>query len=72
MVQAQILLAIVGSLIIIVVGENLARAEVPGSEVVDLWLASPGHCANVMHPGHVEMGAAGRDGYWTQVFGRPM
>ena len=54
------------------VGENLARAEMPAAEVVELWLASPGHCANVMHPGHVEMGVAGLDGYWTQVFGRPV
>jgi uncharacterized protein YkwD len=54
------------------VGENLARAQMPAAEVVELWLASPGHCANVMHPGHVEMGVAGLDGYWTQVFGRPM
>jgi uncharacterized protein YkwD len=54
------------------VGENIARAGLSGPEVVELWLASPGHCANVMHPGYVEMGVAGLDGYWTQVFGRPM
>jgi uncharacterized protein YkwD len=53
------------------VGENLAHAYRPASEVVDLWLMSPGHCANVMHPGYVEMGVAEREGYWTQVLGRP-
>jgi len=54
------------------VGENLALANRPAREVVDMWLASAGHCANVMHPGYVEMGVAAREGYWTQVFGRPL
>jgi uncharacterized protein YkwD len=53
------------------VGENLAHAQRSAPEVVALWLASPGHCANVMHPSYVEMGVAERGGYWTQVMGRP-
>ncbi len=52
------------------VGENLARANRTAEEVVDLWLASPGHCANLMHPSFTEMGVNEQDGYWTQVFGR--
>ncbi len=52
------------------VGENLARAWRSPEEVGDLWLASPGHCANLMHPGFTEMGVYEQDGYWTQVFGR--
>ena len=53
------------------VGENLAHAPRPAHEVVALWLASPGHCANLRHPSYVEMGVAERGGYWTQVMGRP-
>lgn len=53
------------------VGENLAHAYRPANEVVQLWLDSPGHCANLMHPGYSEMGVSEHDGYWTQVFGRP-
>ena len=52
------------------VGENLARTWRSGGEVVGLWLASPGHCANLMHPSFTEMGVYEQDGYWTQVFGR--
>jgi uncharacterized protein YkwD len=53
------------------VGENLARANRTAPEVVQLWLDSPAHCANLMHPGFSEMGVYEQDGYWTQVFGRP-
>ena len=59
------------------VGENLAYAT-PGHfspvSVVEAWLGSPGHCANLMHSGFREFGAAKVSGdleYWTQVFGTP-
>jgi len=52
------------------VGENLAHANRSAEEVVNLWLASPGHCANLMHPSFTEIGINEQDGYWTQVFGR--
>ncbi|CAM3602704.1 hypothetical protein ISCU110981_09840 [Isoptericola cucumis] len=32
-------------------GENLARSERPPQEVVDAWLASPGHASNVRDQG---------------------
>ena len=42
------------------------------------WLASPGHCSNIMNPDFTEMGAAyaidkssAAGSYWTQVFGTP-
>jgi len=58
------------------VGENIAAAlEVPG-KVVDGWLASPGHCANLMNPQFGELGAAyaidpqsDAGIYWTAMFG---
>lgn len=60
------------------VGENIAAAlEAPG-KVVAGWLASPGHCANLMNPRFTELGAAyavdpqsDAGIYWTALFGAP-
>ncbi|WP_235810375.1 CAP domain-containing protein, partial [Pseudomonas syringae pv. coryli] len=45
-------------------------------KVVDGWLVSPGHCANLMSPGFRELGAAyamdpksDAGIYWTAMFG---
>ena len=54
-----------------IVGENIARYQPTVEEVVEDWMASPGHCRQIMDPAFVEMGAAERDRYWTQVFGLP-
>ena len=54
-----------------VVGENIARHQRTVAEVVEDWLESPAHCRQLMDPGFLEIGAAERDGYWTQVFGVP-
>lgn len=51
-----------------VVGENIARGQPTVDEVVSDWLASPGHCRNLMDPRFAEMGAAEQDEYWTQLF----
>ncbi|HZW13151.1 MAG TPA: CAP domain-containing protein [Noviherbaspirillum sp.] len=60
------------------VGENIAAGQGSAQQVVEGWLSSPGHCANIMNRGFTEMGAAyalnqNSDAsiYWTQVFGRP-
>ncbi|MES2757122.1 MAG: CAP domain-containing protein [Pseudomonadota bacterium] len=61
------------------IGENIALGQGTPEEAMAGWLASPGHCANIMNRGFTEMGAAfaaggGRDRsriYWTQVFGQP-
>ncbi|WP_229260127.1 CAP domain-containing protein [Duganella aquatilis] len=61
------------------IGENIAFGAYTPQEAVAGWLASPGHCVNIMNPDFTEMGAAyavtpdQRDGltYWTQVFGKP-
>ena len=60
-----------------VVGENIAAGLGSPAQVVAGWLASPGHCANIMAPDFAEMGAAyvmdpqSELGiYWTQAFGK--
>ena len=58
------------------IGENIAAALDTPRKVVDGWLASPGHCANLMNPRFSDLGAAyavdpQSDGgiYWTAMFG---
>lgn len=60
------------------VGENVAAGPDDAAAVVQGWLDSPEHCANIMEPSFTEMGVAfavdqrSRFGiYWAQVFGRP-
>ena len=61
------------------VGENIAAGQTTPKQAVDGWLDSPGHCANLMNPTFVDMGAgydisrAPMPGfvYWTQVFATP-
>ena len=59
------------------IGENIAAGQGSPQQAVSAWLSSSGHCANIMNPAFVEMGAAyvinrSSDAtiYWTQVFGR--
>jgi uncharacterized protein YkwD len=58
------------------IGENIAAGQGNVRKVVDGWLASPGHCANLMNPAFHELGAAyavdpksDAGIYWTGVFG---
>jgi uncharacterized protein YkwD len=60
------------------VGENLAAGQGNPAQAISGWLASPGHCANLMDPRYTELGAAYATNpqseaviYWTQVFGVP-
>ncbi len=57
------------------IGENIAAGLDTPRKVVDGWLASPGHCANLMNPLFRELGAAyamdpksDAGIYWTAVF----
>ncbi len=59
-------------------GENLALGRMTAREAVDGWLASPGHCANIMDPRFTETGIAlapgrerGQPTYWVQTFAAP-
>ncbi len=51
-------------------GENIAFGQTSPSQVVDGWMRSSGHCANIMNPNFTEIGI-GHDAsnQWTQVFG---
>jgi uncharacterized protein YkwD len=59
-----------------VVGENIAAGQGSTKQVVAGWLASPGHCENIMSRDFLDMGAAyainpnsAMEIYWTQAFG---
>ncbi|EST19852.1 hypothetical protein M878_41270 [Streptomyces roseochromogenus subsp. oscitans DS 12.976] len=56
------------------IGENIACGQRSPAEVVDGWMNSPGHRANILKRefGHIGVGftGGGRAGtYWTQLFG---
>ncbi|MBU6956986.1 CAP domain-containing protein [Pseudomonas sp. CVAP len=60
------------------IGENIAAGQDTVRKVIDGWLASPGHCANLMNPQFRELGAAyavdpksDAGIYWTAMFGTP-
>lgn len=60
------------------IGENIAAGYSTAGSVMKGWLASPGHCENVMNRSYKELGVGmakhsnGRYGtYWTQMFGKP-
>lgn len=62
------------------VAENIAAGQSTVSTVVDGWIASPGHCANIMNPAYVHVGLACVPGnasntyttYWTMTLARPL
>jgi uncharacterized protein YkwD len=61
------------------VGENIAAGQRDADGVVRSWIASPGHCANLMSPDFTEVGvafatdSASEAGiYWVQVFAAPL
>ncbi|MBD0353026.1 MAG: CAP domain-containing protein [Flavisolibacter sp.] len=50
-------------------GENIGFGYKSEKEVVDAWISSPGHCANLMGKKFKEMGVARVGNYLTQDFG---
>jgi uncharacterized protein YkwD len=62
--------------------ENIATGYSTPQAVVTGWMASPGHCANILNPVYREVGtgvdngvirgSSNIDGTWTQDFGRLM
>lgn len=60
-------------------GENIAAGQASVADVVDGWMKSDGHCANLMNPAYKDIGVACISGnagtryatYWTQDFGTP-
>lgn len=60
-------------------GENIGAGYKSAEAVVEGWITSAGHCANLMNPDFTEMGAAMATNrrskmglYWTQEFGAPL
>lgn len=59
--------------------ENLAAGTASIQATVDVWMASPGHCANLMAAAYLDLGLACVPGnantahrtYWTMTLGRP-
>lgn len=64
------------------VGENIATGFRTPAAVVHAWMASPGHCRNILDPQFRDVGTGVRDlaisgfasggGTWAQDFGLPM
>ncbi|KJZ36916.1 MULTISPECIES: CAP domain-containing protein [Pseudomonas] len=59
-------------------GENIAAGQSSPSKAMSGWLASPGHCANLMNPMFTQVGAgyaadarSDEGVYWTMLFGAP-
>jgi len=59
-------------------GENIAAGQATVAEVVDGWMASDGHCANIMNAAFVDIGVVCLPGntstsyrsYWTMELGK--
>lgn len=60
-------------------GENIAAGQTSIQQVVDGWIDSDGHCANLMNPAFIEVGLACVSGtvstsyrtYWTMELAAP-
>jgi uncharacterized YkwD family protein len=54
-------------------GENIAQGQKTPKEVMDAWMNSAGHRANILNSNYTEIGIGYvADGnYWTQQFGKP-
>ncbi|MEI9944510.1 MAG: CAP domain-containing protein [Chitinophagaceae bacterium] len=50
-------------------GENIAKGYTSEQSVMNGWIASEGHCKNIMNPNFREFGAAKAGAYWVQEFG---
>ncbi|MFJ8085896.1 sigma-70 family RNA polymerase sigma factor [Streptomyces sp. NPDC096205] len=57
-------------------GENIARGQQTAAEVMQSWMNSPGHRANILNCSFAETGLGVHQGaggpWWTQVFGTQM
>ena len=64
-------------------GENIAAGQTTAEQVVEGWMNSPGHRANILNADYTEIGigyellendtgSVNYNRYWTQVFGKPL
>lgn len=61
------------------IAENIAAGQLTAQEVVEGWLASDGHCRNLMNSSYTEIAVAcladenaDYNRYWTNVLGAPL
>jgi hypothetical protein len=58
-------------------GENVAAGQTSAASVINAWMNSEGHRANILNPNFTEIGFGyayvntGYQHYWVQVFGKP-
>jgi spore coat assembly protein SafA/uncharacterized protein, YkwD family len=57
-------------------GENIAMGQRTPEEVVNAWMNSPGHRANILSPTYTQIGVgfaknSSGSAYWTQMFIKP-
>jgi uncharacterized protein YkwD len=52
-------------------GENIAQGFSSPESVLKAWLASDGHCRNIMNPAFTEIGLGKEGNYWAQSFASP-
>ncbi|MFA6039474.1 MAG: CAP domain-containing protein [Candidatus Peribacteraceae bacterium] len=50
-------------------GENIARGQRTPEQVMNDWMNSPGHRANILNPDFLELGVGIAGTYWAQEFG---
>jgi len=53
------------------IGEDIASGFGSPASVMDAWLNSPGHCANIMDPTFQDLGTGVAGTYWTLDFAAP-
>jgi hypothetical protein len=51
--------------------ENLAMGQRTPESVMNSWMNSPGHRANILNPNLTEIGIGFYNNFWTQKFGSP-
>ncbi|WP_446674095.1 stalk domain-containing protein [Paenibacillus sp. 598K] len=49
-------------------GENIAKGQRTPQEVVDAWMNSPGHRANILSDNFTTIGVGYYNGHWVQMF----
>lgn len=49
-------------------GENIAKGQKTPEEVVNAWMNSPGHKANILNENFTLIGVGYVNGYWAQAF----
>jgi uncharacterized YkwD family protein len=49
-------------------GENIAKGQNSPTEVMNQWMSSPGHRANILNSSYTQIGIAYYNGEWVQEF----